>query len=376
MAQFNRHLKFVHYRGDDCEIISKIASSYNSQIDRTRKGEPSIKSAISSLQRAHAKLAAVLRSNEWQWFVTITFDNVDHFVLTKLIEYDKQGGLNFSSLHRLVLFEFPKHTVFLTQDYFRTRLKRLLDKHYIRKVEKKYFITDRGRDNVPDRKDDCFCRKAFSRWSRDMRSKLPNMYYVSVPEYHGAGGIHFHVVVGGVSAAELGLVDSGLVLHNGKPIQRSKFIDYGFEYDLPSGEGATVYNVSSWKIGFTTATEVRSSEAVTWYVGKYMSKANIDPRFYNKKRYYVAKSTRLPCVTKICVDGCKEVPIAGCPGRTYFKKVKTCLLDLKVLGSARDPLCRVADLQFHKSNTGFTKYRVKNKYFKLRYFASYVPSKT
>lgn len=335
MAQFNRHIKFVHYRGDDAEIISKISAIHNTEVDRTRKGEPSIKSAISSLQRAHTKLVAILRSNLWQWFITLTFDNVDYFILTKLIGYDIHGGLNFSSLHRLVLFEFPKQSTFLTQDYFRLRLKRLLHKHYVKKVDKHYFITDRGRDNVPNRKDDRFCRRAFSRWSRELRSMFPKMYYLSVPEYHGAGCMHFHVVVGGVSAAELGLVDSGLVLHHGKPIQRSNFNQCGYDYDLPSGEGAIVYNVSSWKIGFTTATEVRSSEAVTWYVGKYMSKANIDPRFYNKRRYYRAFSTKLPKVIKFgdCHNYC--------------------------VGDLDDPLLTFGVcLEFYKPSTCFSKYNV------------------
>lgn len=145
------------------------------------------------------------------------------------------------------------------------------------------------------RLDDQYCRDRFADWRTSVRRNLPNMFYVAVPEYHKKGGLHYHLVLGGVSAKELGLVDSGRVLHHGKSWRRKDFFAKGFEVDIETGEGFTIYNIPSWN-SFSTATEVRSSDAVTRYVSKYMSKANIDPRFYNKKRFYCSANVHRPKV--------------------------------------------------------------------------------
>lgn len=147
------------------------------------------------------------------------------------------------------------------------------------------------------RLDDQYCRDRFADWRTTVKRNYPQMFYVAVPEYHKKGGLHYHVVVGGVTAADLALVDSGRVLHHGKSWKRKDFFAKGFEVDPKTGEGFTVYNIPSWN-SFSTATEVRSTDAVTHYVSKYMSKANIDPRFYNKKRYYCSENVHRPTVVE------------------------------------------------------------------------------
>lgn len=164
----------------------------------------------------------------------------------------------------------------------------------------KYFITLTFGD--PDRIDDQYCRDQFSKWRKQMRESFPSMYYVAVPEYHERGSIHYHIVVGGVTGAYLGLVDSGRVLHFGKAWLRQDFIDRGFAFDEKIGEGATIYNVGAWKCGFSTATEIRSSAAVSNYVSKYLTKNDIDPRFFNKRRFYTSHNCNRPQVVKDCVE--------------------------------------------------------------------------
>lgn len=160
--------------------------------------------------------------------------------------------------------------------------------------EWKFFITLTF--GIDGRDDDQIARKTFAKWRRWVRKEYPKMYYVAVPEYHSAGSLHFHLVVGGVTAEELGLVDSGRVLHNGKAWKKEDFIERGFREDPVSGEGLPIFNMPDWKFGFSTCTEVRSSIAVARYIGKYISKVNIDPRFYNKKHFYTSHNIRRPNV--------------------------------------------------------------------------------
>lgn len=157
-----------------------------------------------------------------------------------------------------------------------------------------YFITLTFGD--PERVSDQYCRDQFALWRKEMRRKYPSMYYVAVPEYHQLGSLHYHVVIGGISSVDLGLVDSGRVLHNGKAWLRTDFDSNGFSYNLDVGEGATVWNVGGWTIGYSTATEIRSTGAVSLYVSKYLTKNNIDPRFINKRRYYSSHNCSRPQV--------------------------------------------------------------------------------
>lgn len=166
--------------------------------------------------------------------------------------------------------------------------------------------------------DDDLVRHEFEKWRREVRVKNPSMYYVAVPEYHTKGCLHFHVVVGGVSADDLRLIDSGRVYHKGRAWYSKDFIDRGFVFDLEHGEGATIFNVGCWKSGFSTCTKVHSSTAVICYVSKYISKSAIDPRFYNKKRFYCSTNVTRPLVLKfVSKDKMNDI---SC-GLSTYKKV-------------------------------------------------------
>lgn len=232
MYYYKKHKKYItikQFKSGECEGIIKVSPIYNTQVDRSRKTDPSISSARVSIRRAHKKLFDVLRCSDWQFFITLTFG-------------------------------------------FEGRLA------------------------------DELCRSSFSKWSKEMRRKFPSMYYVAVPEYHKKGGLHYHIAVGGVSASELRLVYSGRVQHRVKGRCQSwleeDFFANGFAVDEETGEGAKIYNVMAWKSGNSTATEVRCTDAVARYVGKYLTKCDIDPRFYNKRRYHTSHNIALPLVIK------------------------------------------------------------------------------
>ena len=98
-----------------------------------------------------------------------------------------------------------------------------------------------------------------------------NLRYVGVAELHKKGGIHFHLLC---NAAALQLVDSGTVsvpLHK-KPIKKVTADRYG----IPLEDRHTVYNVPSWKYGFTTAIMLYGDNmAVARYVCKYITKSDV-----------------------------------------------------------------------------------------------------
>lgn len=175
-----------------------------------RKYAPKLENAIRSMNRSKNNLMDILKSNDFNFFVTLTFDK-----------------------------------------------------------------------NKIDRLDDKKTRKEFAKFVKDLRKDFNNMIYVAVPEYHKKGGLHFHLLLGKVSAEELGLVDSGKFVKSGRC------------------KGQTIFNVTKWESGFSTATKVLDTNAVKYYLSKYLTKSKVDPRFFGKKRFYVSRNIKRPQVEKM-----------------------------------------------------------------------------
>ena len=151
-----------------------------------------------------------------------------------------------------------------------------------------FFVTLTFDKTKIDRLDDNKTRKAFTQWANNITRNLPNLIYVAVPEYHKKGGLHFHLLIGGATAEDLGLEDSGKRVKSGRC------------------KGQIIFNVSKWnRKGFSTATEILDINAVKFYLSKYLTKSKVDPRFYNKKRFYVSRNIKRPQVEKFafpCTD--------------------------------------------------------------------------
>ena len=144
-----------------------------------------------------------------------------------------------------------------------------------------FFVTLTFDKTKIDRLDDNKTRKAFTQWANNITRNLPNLIYVAVPEYHKKGGLHFHLLIGGATAEDLGLEDSGKRVKSGRC------------------KGQIIFNVSKWnRKGFSTATEILDINAVKFYLSKYLTKSKVDPRFYNKKRFYVSRNIKRPQVEK------------------------------------------------------------------------------
>lgn len=131
---------------------------------------------------------------------------------------------------------------------------------------------------VLDRYDDTVTRKMFAKWRQFIKLKFPQLTYISVPEYHKKGGLHYHLVVGGVTASDLQLVYSKDV------------------YCSAVGGDIPCYNVGAWKYGWSTATFIQGSDAVIRYVMKYITKGAPDPRFFRKHRFTCSHNLLRPLV--------------------------------------------------------------------------------
>lgn len=153
-----------------------------------------------------------------------------------------------------------------------------------------FFVTLTFNNENKDRLDDKQTRKLFVNWVKNVTRQIPILYYVAVPEYHKKGGLHFHLLMGGVTAEDLRLKDSGKRVCSGRC------------------KGQIIFNVERWnekKKGFSTATEILDKDAVKFYLSKYLTKSKVDPRFYNKKRFYVSRNIKRPQVEKFafpCTD--------------------------------------------------------------------------
>lgn len=104
----------------------------------------------------------------------------------------------------------------------------------------------------------------------DNRVRRKGLFYVGVPELHKKGGLHFHFLA---NRPALKLIDSGTVSCKGykKPIK----ITTADKYKIPIEDRKTVYNISDWGFGFTTAINLYGDKtAVANYVGKYITKGD------------------------------------------------------------------------------------------------------
>jgi len=115
--------------------------------------------------------------------------------------------------------------------------------------------------------------KVIAKWLNNMKHQNPRMSYVMTPELHKSGRVHWHGVFRDVPNWKLvPAVNSNL--------QRIK------------KDGLPIYNLSNYKYGFTTVSEIQNQEAVSVYVSKYITKDLIDKNY--KKKYWCSRNLERP----------------------------------------------------------------------------------
>lgn len=132
-----------------------------------------------------------------------------------------------------------------------------------------YFVTLTFSPKEVDRMDYSACTKKLSKWLNNLRRLAPDMVYLFVPEQHRDGAWHFHGLFADVP--QLTFVDSGCT----------------------TKDGQTIYNILNYSLGFTTATKVRVTDAVSRYITKYITK-DMCVMTKNRKRYWVSRNAQRP----------------------------------------------------------------------------------
>lgn len=115
------------------------------------------------------------------------------------------------------------------------------------------------------------CSSAMRRWFSHQRERSLDrgvvLKYLVIPEQHKDGAWHFHALISGYTGQ---LHDTGKKTQNLRPI----------------------YNVTSFRSGFTTAVPIDSKEGVSSYITKYITKAFV--KTFNKRRFYCSKNLNRP----------------------------------------------------------------------------------
>lgn len=138
-----------------------------------------------------------------------------------------------------------------------------------------YFVTFTFNKNKADRYNPKECVKLLTKYLNNLKQrKEKNLKYIVIPEKHKDGAYHFH----------------GLIYTNQKEI----FSDSGKN----DTSGRTIYNIPSFKYGYTTAIECDNSPALAQYLCKYITKQT-EERSLDKgmRRYYVSRNCDKPKIT-------------------------------------------------------------------------------
>lgn len=228
------------------------------------------------------------------------------------------------------LSERPKNTYSKSGVIRDDVLKRSIEKLYdiVCMNQWDYFLTITIDPKKMDRSDPSLVMKKLSKWL-DNKSARNGLRYVLVPELHSKGGIHCHALISG----DLTYVDSGTVVAPGYklPMKQSTALARG----IPRSDWRTVYNVSDWKYGFSTAIPTYGDNGrLAGYITKYLTK---DSRRIFGKSYWSSRDIkrepeieysntdylelnlqefRVPC-TNIRLKYRMEISENDCQGITY-----------------------------------------------------------
>lgn len=153
----------------------------------------------------------------------------------------------------------------------------------------------------------------YEKYVNNLKHKFPTLKYMTFPERHDDGYFHFHLLIGGVKPKELGLVNSGKVCCSWATKKNGICSKEYFEktkhlHELKDTDGETIYNITSFVHGFTTASRIVSRERCNSYVKKYVEKALGSTDVF-KKRFYYSSNLNVPDIVKRLVGADFDTPI-------------------------------------------------------------------
>lgn len=206
----------------------------------------------------------------------------------------------------------------------RVSMNRTINRVYelSRSNEWEYFFTMTFDGSKVDRYDYDSCVKKLSQWLKDMRKKYcSDMVYLVVPERHKDGAYHFHGLFRNIG--NMPLSDSGIVKN-----------------------GRKIYNLPTYKFGFTTVSEIEDSGKASNYVCKYITKelCQVTKR---KKRYWCSRNIKRPDVVTMTIEGSLIDKLDIFNGHVVYSKT----LDGVYQGVTYVELdCRIDDIDYFRKD--------------------------
>ena len=153
-----------------------------------------------------------------------------------------------------------------TRSFNRTKQKIY---EYSRCVNWEKFITLTFNPEKVDRYNFEECSRIARQWLHNQRRNAPDLQYLLVAEPHKDRAWHFHGLL--ANTGSMAFLDSGKRTENDQ----------------------IIYNMSKWKYGFTTATEITNTHSVARYIGKYITK-ELCVLTKGKQRYFVSSNLPQP----------------------------------------------------------------------------------
>ena len=140
-----------------------------------------------------------------------------------------------------------------------------------------WFITLTFDRKKIDRYDYNVCSKAVRKWLQNMRRMYaPDLMYLIIPEMHKDGAFHFHGLLSNTGTMAF---NKGCNVHTGEL--------------LCTKSGLQIYNFGNYKLGFSTATAITSTEKASSYVTKYITK-EMAARTKGVRRCYPSQNLKKP----------------------------------------------------------------------------------
>ncbi len=140
----------------------------------------------------------------------------------------------------------------------------------------KWFVTLTIDPKKNDSYDYNHSKKLLLKWCRFMRDTYKKFDYLIIPEFHKSGAIHFHGLLGNISANFVEATHPS----NGQLLLRNE---------------RQIYNLDDWKYGFTDCEKIIDSEKTASYLTKYITKELMtNKEMFRKKRYFNSKGLKKP----------------------------------------------------------------------------------
>lgn len=151
---------------------------------------------------------------------------------------------------------------------------------------------------------------AYSKFIFGIKKKYPWCRYITVAERHKDGCYHFHLLMGGLTVQEMGLVKTDKVCchwarKNG--ICSKEYFELTKDrYTLEETDGIQLYNMTIFPYGFSTVSLIQSRERCNAYVKKYIDK-NFGSTEDFKKRFFYSSNLKFPKIEDRTINSSKVI---------------------------------------------------------------------